>query len=159
LKGEAAVRIYLGALAAVVALVAIGCGSGGDDTTEVVLTKAQFVKRGDAICLASQAKRLKGVQAWSKEDPERAREAQGWTAEKRGQLYMTLFMPSIKSTWSQLDELAESTQDGKAQKIVDALGSAIQDVEEEPAQAVEGDPFATANRLAEAYGFKACDLF
>ncbi|HXR60349.1 MAG TPA: hypothetical protein VN732_03380 [Solirubrobacterales bacterium] len=154
-----AVKIFLGAVAAVLAVAAIGCGSGGDDTTEVVLTKTQFIKRGDAACRASQANRDKGIRAWGEENPEKAKEAGGWTAEERGQLYLTVVMPTIKDASGELSELAESIQDEKAQKIVETLESAIEEIEEEPAQVITGDPYAKANKLAEAYGFRACDLF
>ena len=41
-----------------IAIVAAGCGSSSDDSTDtvVVLTKAEFIKQGDAICAKGSKK-------------------------------------------------------------------------------------------------------
>ena len=50
-----------------IAIVAAGCGSSSDSTpTPFVLTKAEFIKQGDAIC-------AKGSEALSQEAEDRQR--------------------------------------------------------------------------------------
>lgn len=151
-------KIYFGALAVVLAMTAVGCGSGGD-TTEVVLTKAQFIKRGDAICRAHQAERTKEINAWLRNPSNRTKKIADYTPEERGEVYLTVALPPVREAWGELDELAESVSDEKAEKVVDALGSSVEAIEEEPARGLVPSSYKSSNEVAREYGFKDCGLF
>ena len=151
-------RIYLGAVALVLAIAVVGCGSGGD-TTEVALTKAQFIKRGDAICRSHQAEREKAFAAWQKEPANKGKQIEDWTKKELGQIYLTVMLPPVKDAWQELDELAGSTGDPKAENFVKSLEVAVKKVEEKPTRALKEIPYEDANKIAQEYGFKACGLF
>jgi hypothetical protein len=153
------VRIYIsGAVAMLAIAAAIGCGSG-DETTEVSLTKAQFVKQGDAICRSAQEKKTKAIQAWSMEDANKGKDLGDWSEEELSQVYLDLALPPIKEASDQLGELPAPEGDAKAEKLVKALAEAVESVEEKPTRAISEAPYASADKLAQAYGFKTCGLF
>jgi hypothetical protein len=148
----------LGTVAVVLAVAAGGCGSSGD-TTEIALTKAQFIKRGDAICRSHQTERNKAFKAWREEPANKGKKFEDWTKQELGQVYLTVMLPPVKDAWRELDELAESTGDPKAEKFVSSLESAVKKVEEKPTGALEEVPYEDANKIAQGYGFKACGFF
>src|SRR3954469_9474420 len=157
LGGGAGVRIYLGGMAAVLAIAAIGCGSGGD-TTEVALTKAQFIKRGDAICRAAREKKTKDLRAWSQEGRNKGKTLADWSLEEIRNIYLTLEPPPIKEASGELTALTPPPGDAKAKRLVESLASAVKAIEEEPTRAIKGAPYASADKLAQAYGFEVCGL-
>jgi hypothetical protein len=148
------VRIYVGATVAVLAIAAIGCGSGGD-ITEVELTKAQFIKRGDAICDAGKKKKEKAIASLNEEQQGKA--LADFTGKELEDLYSTIILPNIQSVANRLAEL--NPPDGRAARMVRSLGEAVDAVRKDPSLALNGAPYAQAERMANAYGFEACNLF
>jgi hypothetical protein len=152
------VRIfYAGVLSMLVIVVALGCGSGG--STETALTKAQLLKRGDAACHDGLAKKIKAVAAWSKEEEAKGKSFGDWSKKQLGRIYLTVVLPPIKETSAELAELANSSQDPKAEKVATALSSAVKSIEGDPIQVIKELPYAGADKLAKSYGFKVCGLF
>lgn len=149
-------RIYVGAMAAVLAIAAIGCGGGGD-TTEVALTKAQFIKRGDAICKATQEKKEKAIAEWN--EGNKGKTLADYSMKELEDLYLTLVLPHIKDASDRLAELNPPAGDAKAAKVVHSLGEAVEAVGKSPRLAIKSAPYAQADKLAQAYGFEACGLF
>jgi hypothetical protein len=141
------------------AIVALGCGSGGSDSTEIALTKAQLLKRGDAACHDGLAKKIKAVAAWSKEEEAKGKSFGDWSKKQLGRIYLTIVLPPIKETSTELTELADSSQDPKAEKVATALSSAVKSIEEDPTQVIKELPYAGTDKLAKSYGFKVCGLF
>jgi hypothetical protein len=158
LKGETGVRIYIGGVAAVLAIAAIGCGSGGD-TTEVALTKAQFIKRGDAICRAAQEKKTDAIQAWSLKPANKGKTLADWSTQELEDVYSSLALPPIKEASEELAALTPPAGDPKAEQVVKSLASAVEAVEEKPRRAIKEAPYSSADKLAQAYGFEACGSF
>ena len=152
-------RIFVGGVAALLAAAAIGCGSGGGDTTEVALTKAQFISRGDAICQAAQKKQTQAIDAWHKQTSGEEKSITDWTAEELGQIYLTVALPPIQEATDELSSLTPPAGDAKAEKVVSSMVSAVEAVEEQPLRAIKELPYQGADKLALAYGFKACGQF
>jgi hypothetical protein len=158
LKGELEVRIRIGGAAAVLAIAAVGCGSGGD-SPEAALTKAQFIKRGDAICHAAQKEKTEAVNAWSQEDVNRPKTLADWNVKGLLHFYVTVVLPPIKKASEELSALSPPSGDAKAEKPIKALTAAVRAVEAKPIRAIKEAPYARADRLAKAYGLGACSLF
>jgi len=152
------VRVRIGGVAAVLAIAAIGCGSGGD-STEAALTKVQFIKRGDAICRAAQEKKTNAIQAWKEEPANKGKTLADWSARELGQVYLTVVLPPIREASDELAALSPPSGDAEAEKLVTSFAAAVRGVEEAPTRAVMETPYASADRLAQAYGFKACGRF
>ena len=149
-------RIYAGVMAVAFAIAAIGCGSGGD-TTEVALTKAQFIKRGDTICRAAQKKKERAAAAWLKGN--KGKTQADFSMKELNDLYSTIILPHVQDASEGLAELNPPAGDEKAAKVVQSLNKAVEAVENDPQVAIKGAPYAQADRLAQAYGFEACGLF
>lgn len=151
-------RFRTGVAAAVLAIMAIGCGSGGD-STEATLTKAQFIKHGDAICREAQEKKTKAINAWRHEGPSTGKGLADLSLNELGQIYLTVMLPPVKEASDELAALTPPGGDPRARKFLGAFAAAVKSVEEKPSQAIKEAPYASADRLAQAYGFEACGLF
>jgi hypothetical protein len=151
------VRIYVGVIAAVLALGAIGCGSGGGGATEAALTKAQFIKRGDAICKREQEQKEEALARWRQGN--KGKTLADFTLRELEGVYSTLILPHVKDASDRLAELKPPAGDEEAEKMVQSLNNAVDAVGKNPQLAIKGAPYAQADGLAQAYGFKACGLF
>jgi hypothetical protein len=147
-------------LAGVVAIAAIaaGCGSSSDDSTETTatLTKAEFIKQGDAIC-------EKGSKQIEREAEEFAEEnnvdTSKPTKEQQEEVITTVVVPSLQTQADELSELgAPSGEEGKSAAVIDALEAGVEELEDEPSLLPESgaSPLDKANELASEFGFKAC---
>ncbi|HEU4739483.1 MAG TPA: hypothetical protein VFS54_10445 [Solirubrobacterales bacterium] len=142
------------AAAALAALVA-GCG-GGDETTDetVTLTKAEFIKQGDAICKES------GDQ--SEKEAEEFAEENGFTLEKASteQLEEAVAEVLVSTLRQQADEIsalgAPEGDEDQVEEIIASLESATDEIEDEPKLVFEEKVFDKPNELAQDYGFKVC---
>jgi hypothetical protein len=146
------------ALAALVALAALiaGCG-GGDETTDsatVTLTKAEFIKQGDAICKEGN----EGNEA----EAEEFAEENGFTLEKASDEQLEeavgeVLVPSLNQQAEELDALgAPEGDEEKVEEIVVALEDATEEIEDDPSLVFEEKTLEEPNKLADAYGFKVC---
>lgn len=136
----------------------VGCASGGD-SPEVALTKVQFIKRGDAICRAGQAKKEKAVGTLAQDLSKEGKELEDLSPTELDHVYVTLVLPPIKKASAELGELGLPTGDVQAEKLVASLAAAVKSIEEKPRRAFEETPYLHADELAYAYGFKACNEF
>jgi hypothetical protein len=147
-----------GGLAALLVLAVVGCG-GGCETTEAAMTKAQFIKRGDAICQAAQQKKEKAVVAMAKELATEGKGIEDLSHKELDHVYLSLVLPPIKQATIELDELNQPAKDTPAEELVDSLSSAVKSIEEDPRRAFEATPYLHSDKLAYAYGFKVCSEF
>jgi hypothetical protein len=147
--------LALAVLAAFVALIA-GCG-GGDDTTDsatVTLTKAEFIKQGDAICKEGNEE--------NEAEAEKYAEENGFTLEKASKDQLEeavgeVLVPSLNRQAEELDGLgAPEGDEDKVEEIVVALEDATAEIEDDPSLVFEGKTLEEPNKLADAYGFKVC---
>jgi len=133
--------------AAVAGLGVAGCG--GDDEA---LTKAEFVKQGNAICAKGNAeieKKVEELIAGGKEPDMDAQIA----------FFEDDVLPNLQG---QIDDLGELTppeaDEGEVEAIIASAQEAIDKAEEdlEAVAAAEEDPFADANEKLGAYGLSKC---
>ena len=136
------------AVAAVMAGLGVA-GCGGDDEA---LTKAEFVKQGNAICAKGNAELKTKVEELIAGGKEPDMEAQIAFVEEE-------FLPNVQG---QIDDLGELTppeaDEGEVEAIIASAQEAIDKAEEdlEAVAAAEEDPFADANEKAGAYGLSEC---
>jgi len=143
------------AAVAAIAMIAAGCGSSDDDSS--ALTKAEFVKQGNAIC-AKGNKEIEGeFEGFAKEhnlsgDKEPSKEVLGEAAED-------IVIPSVNVQVEELRELeAPSGEEDQVDEILTAAEEALETGEEDPVALTneDEDPFAKANKLAQDYGLARC---
>jgi hypothetical protein len=149
------IAVLAGVLA--VALFAAGCGSSSDTTSTEALTKAQFLKQGNAICAAGNKEINAEFEKFSKENefskkkqPTQAQFEEG--AEE-------IVVPSIRK---QIDELSElSAPEGEEQQFETLLENAEAQLEkgEEDTSLLTDENnhlFASVNKEAKALGLVRC---
>jgi maltose-binding protein MalE len=145
-----------------IAVIAAGCGSSSDDSSSssdegASLSKAEFIKEGDAIC-------EKGNQSIESEAEEFAEEngidVEKPTTAEQEEVVSDVVGPGIATEAEEIGALgAPSGEEAEVEAIVAAVEAGAEEAEENPSSIVEvegGGPFAEANKLANNYGFKIC---
>lgn len=161
------VLLVLAALAAMSALI-VGCGSGGDSTTggsgsttsgsesaesSGPLTKPEFIRQGDEIC-------LKGNEE-SKTEVEEFADEKGFDLEKpsKGQseeLVTEVLVPNLERQAEELSALEPPKSDRKeVDAILSSLDKAIAGLKKDPST-FGVTSLAEPVRLESAYGFSVC---
>jgi hypothetical protein len=143
------------AAAAVLVMLVAGCG-GGDETTDetVTLTKAEFIKQGDAIC-------KKGNDQSEKEAEEFAEE-NDFTLEKASddqleEAVSEVLVPSLNQQAEEIDALgAPEGDEEQVEELVVSLENAADEIEDKPGLVFEGEVLEEPEKLAQDYGFKVC---
>ena len=153
-------RLLIPSLA--VALIGVaGCGSSSSSsstssTAAQALTKAEYVKQGNAICTASRVKRQAAFTAYAKAHHLNNNSAP--TKAQATQLVTTLVIPSIQATISAVKALVPPSSD-QAQ-VTAMLAASQQDLDrakQNPAQLVtSGGNFSHSGKLLHAYGLTSC---
>jgi hypothetical protein len=135
------------------AAVAAGCGSS-DSTTDSTasLSKAEFVKQGNAICAAGNKEINEGFEELSFD------EKKGPTEAQIEEVAEDTLIPSVSK---QIDEVralgAPSGEEEQVETFLDNAESALEEVEEDPSSiAGNKDPFAEVNKEANAIGLVKC---
>lgn len=125
--------------------------SDGGDGDGSRLTKAEFIKRADAICERIDEEQLNRLQRVVKEDPSIIEDDQA-----EAELAISVGMPLIKQQAAEIEELgAPAGDEEEVQTILDAMTEAAEGVEREVPPSLIGE-FREVNKLAERYGFDAC---
>jgi hypothetical protein len=141
-------------LAGVVAIAVIvaGCGSSSDNS----LTKAEYVKQGDAICKKGNTEIETDVKAYAKQHNISLKSKP--TEAQLAELSENVVIPGVRNQLEGLRDLSPPSGDeGAANELLDALGEGLEKGEEDPAVFVSsGDPLAKANKMAKELGFKEC---
>jgi hypothetical protein len=145
----------LAALAAL-ALIVAGCGGGSDSTESTSsLTKAEFVKKGNAICAKGNEEIEEGFEEFGKEH--------GFSKEKEPseaeleEAVETVLVPKINKELESIRALGPP--DEEAEAILDAAEEALEKGEGDPKQFLKEEsagPFAKANKLSREYGLTKC---
>jgi hypothetical protein len=135
----------------VLALAALLVGCGGSDSEP--LTKAQFIKRADAICTQVDTRQTAGVSAFTKtltKPPTKA---------EQSKLVLDVGLPPIAMAIEEIESLEGPQAD---QRAVDAItagwNKALAVAEGKPEVVLSGinSPFIKADALAASYGFRVC---
>ena len=135
----------------ILVLVAAGCGSSSKSTP--ALTKAEFLKKGNAIC-------KKGNDQISQVANKAFPKSKG----KPGQAQLTKFatdtvIPSVQGQISGVKALgAPQGDEAKVNAIVTTAQAALDRAKKDPVLLTsnKNDPFAKSNKLAKAYGLTVC---
>jgi hypothetical protein len=150
----------IGLLAALVAIGAVlaGCGSSSDTTgTTASLSKAEFLKQGNAICAAGNKELSEGFESFAKENNLKHNKPSEAQFEE---LAETVLIPSVSAQISEVRELGTPEGDeGEIDEFLTNAEEALEELEEEPSLAgAEGpeEPFFNVNKEASAIGLTAC---
>jgi hypothetical protein len=132
---------------------ASGCG-GGDSSSS--LTKAEYVKKVNDICLKESEKRFAKLLAKGDRLEEEAR-GKEVSAQAKEKAILSL-MPSYEKMVDNLRALeAPEGDEEQLEAIWDAMDEGAQNVRESPGTAFVSDVnFRAANKLAKGYGLKEC---
>ena len=134
------------------AVIAGGCGGGDDDA----LTKAEFIKRGDAIC--------KKIGTKSREEFDRAATKflrEGGTPNRaRGNEQAERFLiPARQAQIEGVRDLSPPSDDeDEISAMLDDAEEAVEESEASPKIIFypKTDPFVETDKLMKEYGFKVC---
>lgn len=144
--------------AAVLVMLVAGCG-GGDETTDetVTLTKAEFVKQGDAICKEGNEEIEAGFEEFAEENdiPQNKEPSK----EQGVEIVETVILPNIQQQGEEIRELgAPEGDEEQVDELLDSLEDAVAQGEDNPEFLFEDDtdPFGEVNQLAADFGFKVC---
>lgn len=152
-------KLPTAALICSIALVPVlaGCGGGGSTSS---LTKAEFVKQGDAICKKVNEERSAAIQAYLlKHQPPPGHQISQLAELK---VITAAALPPIKGEAEKLGELgAPEGEEEKVSAIVEGLEKAVEEAEENAVSTLspKTNPFNEVSQLATKYGFKECAQF
>jgi hypothetical protein len=146
--------------AALIAVLAAGCGSsGGDDSTSSVsegsLTKAEFIKQGDEICekgnqkINDEAENFASEEGVDKGEPKQ---------EQQEEAIEQIVAPGVREQAEEIAALGAPKGDqAEVEAIVAAVKTGAAELEEDPEALLEGkNPLSKGSQLAAKYGFKEC---
>jgi hypothetical protein len=145
---------------AVFSLLLVGCGGGGDGAEGTgTITKAQFLKKGNAICAKGTKEFGKGdVAFWKQHGGPRSNASQALTNE----LQLTVALPMRKRELREIRALGLPKGDEPyVEKMLAAWEEGIQTGEEEPARLDSGGPkyaFYKSYSMGNDYGLEKCWL-
>jgi hypothetical protein len=150
-------KALLAALAALVALAAVvaGCG-GGDDTTDetATLTKAEFIKQGDAICKKGNDQSEKEAEEFAEDNDFSLEKA---SKDQLEEAVSEVLVPNLERQAEELAALgAPEGDEEKVEEIVVSLEDATGEIEDDPGVVFEGGVLDKPGKLAKDYGFKVC---
>jgi hypothetical protein len=143
-----------------VGLIAAGCGSSNSSSTTstTALTKAEFLKQGNAICKKGNQQINKvGHQTFSKKKypngPPPKSALTKFTTDTA--------IPTIQTEIDGVKALgAPAGDEAQVKAIVDSAQSALDKAKADPTVLFQNnpknDPFAKSNQLANSYGLTAC---
>lgn len=148
--------VLIGALA--IAAIASGCG-GGDSSSESTasLTKAEFVKEGNAICSKGNAEIESEFEAFSKE--RNLSETKAPSKEVQEEAAEDILIPAISSQLKEIRALGTPEGDeGEVEEILAGAEEALEEGEEDPISLLGNEPgkFKEVNKMAREYGLTVC---
>jgi len=140
----------------VLGAIAAGCGEDDSDSTATV-TKAQFLKQGNAICAAGNKELDEEFEAFN-EDGHLKENQQPSDAEAE-EIADTILLPAVTEQLDELRELdAPEGEEEQVDEILSEAESAVEEVEDDPASIVTeaNSPFTRVNKMAREYGLSVC---
>jgi hypothetical protein len=143
------------AAAVLVGLIA-GCGGGDETTTDetVTLTKAEFIKQGDAICGEGNDQSEKEAEEFAEDndfDLEKASE------EQLEEAVSEVLVSNLSRQVEELDALgAPEGDEDQVEEIIVSLEGALEEIEGDPSLVFQNEVLKEPGELAGEYGFKVC---
>jgi hypothetical protein len=150
-------------LAVIAALVIVaGCGGGSDsssstEATTSSLTKAEFLKQGNAICAKGNKEIEEGFEEFGKEHGF-SKKKQPTQAELE-EAAEEVLIPNIRREIDGIRALgAPSGEEAEVEAVLAAAETGLEKGEEDPGVMIEeGEgPFKEANKLSREYGLVKC---
>ena len=146
----------IGAVVAFAALAA-GCGSSSTTDSGASLSKAEFVKQGNAICEAGNKEINTGFEEFSKEN-EFSKKNQPTQADfEEGA--QEIVVPSVSKQIDQIRELgAPEGEEEKVEAFLENAEAQLEKGEEDPSLLADenNNLFASVNKEGKALGLTAC---
>ncbi len=152
--------ITTGLVLFIAAFALAGCGSSGDSSSSTQAavpppTKSVFLKEADGICGQTDLAQTAALKAFIAKKPA-AKDQQA--AEK--EFILKIGLPMVQTEAEEVGDLvAPKGDEQEVQKVVSELETAVEEAEAEPERLLKGpsaSPFTGVEKLARAYGFKAC---
>jgi hypothetical protein len=143
----------LGSLLLITAMV--GC-AGSDDPP---LTRAQYLKRADAICARAEKEQFKDFQAAL--DSATNGHSVSPPAEKKAvqELSAELIIPRAAQMVDELADLeAPEGNEHVVEELIEIYRAAVKAAENQPSSFLSGKAFAEANEAAKGYGLQKCTV-
>jgi hypothetical protein len=141
--------VVLAMAASAFAAIAVGCGDDGPDEA-ASLTKQQFIKRADALCLSTKNEQLDIATKYAKEHP-------GATEED---VVVPALIEPLEEEAPALRALSESREDDQeVQAFISAREEGLEKAKADPtlvAAPLTNNPYESANKMAKQYGLKSC---
>jgi hypothetical protein len=141
------------------ALLAAGCGGGGDGTTSTAsLTKAEFIKKADEICESAEEKIEREFESFAKE--HNLSEKQPPSSKESAEAAETILLPNIEGQIEDIRALgAPSGEEQEVEELLTAVEAGVEKGKQDPVAFIEeegGDPLNKADKMAREYGLKVC---
>lgn len=149
---------------------ATGCGSSSDSSSQATtasgksattvsnatpLTKAAFIKKGDAICEKTDEDQKTAIAIYTKKHPGN-QSSTAWLTK----MIAVAAVPPIVTEAEELRELgAPSGDEETIEAIIKGIEEATVKTEADPASVIKlaGNPYNAVGKMAGKYGFKACN--
>jgi hypothetical protein len=150
--------VVLLAWALAAALLAVGCGSGGEDTSTPTIGKAVFIKKANALCKKDQEKLFTDATAALNEIKNSGESPQAAEIE----LLPTVLAPSLEAKVEEIRALGTPPGDAaQVNKVLDAMQKLADEIKSDPEKYRQelGEfkhPYLPAKEVAEAYGLVEC---
>jgi hypothetical protein len=141
---------------AVCGLVATGCGGSNGGGTEGQISKADFIKKADAICADAARQTETEFAAFSKKNNlgnGKALLNPSQVAELK-----EILAPALQLQAKQIEKLGLPSSNGRLiEEFLDEVHEAIKTLEREPQAAASPETLLeSADKLVTNYGFKVC---
>lgn len=147
--------LFVAALACVVAVA--GCGSSDDNDSTASLSKAQFVKQGNAICRKGNAKIESEFEEFA--ENHQLQENKKPSKPVLEEATETILVPQISNQVEEIRALGTPEGDeGEVDAILGGAEEAVEEAEEDPATFAEGESakLKEVNKEAREYGLTVC---
>jgi len=140
-----------------VGLVLAACGSNNNSTSTTALTKAEFLKKGNAICKKGNQQINKAAhQTFTKKKYPTGPPPQ--SVQKK--FATDTLIPTVQGEIDGVKALgAPAGDEAQVKAIIDSAQSALDKGKADPTLLLQNgkkDPFAKSNKLANAYGLTVC---
>jgi len=141
-------------------VLAVGCGGGGDSTTEV--TKAEFTQQANSICAEGKKTRKAAYENYAKEVQAKANGTENSKLEQElaEEMIHKTVVPSLQDQLAELEELEVPAADqGEISKMLNTLSKGTGDLEKGGVRKlVSGGKLVSFQEQAEGYGL-SCAVF
>lgn len=152
-------RGFIAMLAGTLAVAALvgGCGSGDEATAS--LTKAQFVKKANAICDKAERRIQSELGELLKQYKDNLPTTEAANVAAQAAVAETVVLPARRQQTEEITDLgAPSGEEDRIDAIVASLEAALEDIEADPAKAAEisASTFGEAWEKTRTYGLYNC---